>query len=134
MRLVSAIKGMDRFVDIAMAGIGEAYLNTKQEIIVRQQEAIREISTPGAPSSQPNVDLADYRFGRFTPCQTTYRRLTSCDPRTTEPGLVVMDITGVPIVDSKVANHFMQTVDAARLMGATGDCHRGFHRKSPKPW
>ncbi len=33
--------------------------------------------------------------------------------------VVVMDITGVPIVDSKVANHFAQTVEAARLMGAT---------------
>src|SRR6185503_10540629 len=32
---------------------------------------------------------------------------------------VVMDITGVPIVDSKVANHLVQTVEAARLMGAT---------------
>ena len=32
--------------------------------------------------------------------------------------IVVMDITGVAAVDSKVANHFIQTVAAARLMGA----------------
>ena len=31
---------------------------------------------------------------------------------------VVIDITGVPAVDSKIANHLLQTVDAARLMGA----------------
>lgn len=30
----------------------------------------------------------------------------------------VIDITGVPIVDSRVANHLLQTVEAARLMGA----------------
>jgi rsbT co-antagonist protein RsbR len=33
--------------------------------------------------------------------------------------VVVLDITGVPIVDSKVANHLMQTIMAGRLMGAT---------------
>ena len=31
---------------------------------------------------------------------------------------MVLDITGVPIVDSKVANHLVQTVEAVRLMGA----------------
>ena len=33
--------------------------------------------------------------------------------------VVVIDITGVPAVDSSVANHLVQTVDASRLMGAT---------------
>jgi rsbT co-antagonist protein RsbR len=33
--------------------------------------------------------------------------------------VVVIDITGVPAVDSAVANHLVQTVDASRLMGAT---------------
>jgi anti-anti-sigma regulatory factor len=33
--------------------------------------------------------------------------------------VVVMDITGVQAVDSKVGNHLVQTVEAARLMGAT---------------
>lgn len=34
-------------------------------------------------------------------------------------GVVVMDITGVAAVDSKVANHLIQTVAAARLLGTT---------------
>jgi rsbT co-antagonist protein RsbR len=33
--------------------------------------------------------------------------------------VVVMDITGVPAVDSTVANHLVQTVEASRLLGAT---------------
>jgi rsbT co-antagonist protein RsbR len=33
--------------------------------------------------------------------------------------VVVMDITGVPSVDSTVANHLVQTVEASRLLGAT---------------
>src|SRR5262249_34242109 len=39
--------------------------------------------------------------------------------RTYRAKAVVIDITGVPIVDSRVANHLLQTVEAARLMGAS---------------
>jgi rsbT co-antagonist protein RsbR len=38
--------------------------------------------------------------------------------RSNRANVVVMDITGVAAVDSKVANHLVQTVEAARLMGA----------------
>ncbi len=38
--------GMNCWLDFAMASLGEAYLDAKQEIIREQQEAIREISTP----------------------------------------------------------------------------------------
>jgi rsbT co-antagonist protein RsbR len=39
--------------------------------------------------------------------------------RTDRAKVVVMDITGVPTVDSAVANHLIQAVQASRLMGAT---------------
>jgi len=39
--------------------------------------------------------------------------------RTNRAKVVVMDVTGVVTIDSKVANHVLQTVAAARLMGAT---------------
>src|SRR6266498_2114112 len=41
-RLLSAINGMDTLLDIAMSGIGDAYLETKQELIRQQEEAVRE--------------------------------------------------------------------------------------------
>jgi rsbT co-antagonist protein RsbR len=39
--------------------------------------------------------------------------------RTTRAKVVVIDITGVPTIDSTVANHLVQTVEASRLLGAT---------------
>src|SRR6266571_5032682 len=39
--------------------------------------------------------------------------------RTNRAKVVVLDITGVPYIDSAVANHLVQTVEAARLLGAT---------------
>ncbi len=40
--LLSAIHGMDTLIDIAMSGIGEAYLETKEQLIHQQQEAVRD--------------------------------------------------------------------------------------------
>jgi PAS domain S-box-containing protein len=40
--LLSAIHGMDTLIDIAMSGIGEAYLETKEQLIRQQEEAVRE--------------------------------------------------------------------------------------------
>ena len=39
--------------------------------------------------------------------------------RTNRAKVVVIDITGVPVMDETVANHLVQTVEAARLLGAT---------------
>lgn len=110
--------GMNRHLDIAMAGIGDAYLAAKEEIIRDQQEAIREISTPVLQISDevlilPIVGLVDTHRAR----QITESVLRAI--RAKRARAVVMDVTGVPIVDSKVARHLAQTCESARLMGAT---------------
>ena len=116
-RVLSAVAGMDRFVDIAMGAIGEAYLKTKEQIILNQQEAIREISTPVLQVRErllilPIIGMVDTYRAR----QLTEGLLDAIHTR--RALVVVMDITGVPVVDSRVANHFLQAVDAAKLMGA----------------
>lgn len=108
---------MNMMMDIAMAHIGEAYLAAKEQIIANQQEAIREISTPVLQVSErvliiPVVGLVDTHRARLL----TVSLLAAIRERRAKG--VVMDITGVPVVDSKVANHLAQACEAARLMGA----------------
>jgi len=117
-RLVAAISGMNESLYIAMEGIGEAYLTTKEAVIGSQQQSIRELSTPVLKVRErllilPIIGIIDTERAR----QVTESMLHAI--RDHRAKAVVMDITGVPMVDSKVANHLVQSVEAARLMGAT---------------
>jgi rsbT co-antagonist protein RsbR len=100
------------FFDIGLAI--EIYLVT----IRQQEEAIRELSTPVLQVREgllilPIIGVLDPARAR----QLTEQLLQAI--RANRAKVVVIDITGVPAVDSRVANHLVQTVDAARLMGAT---------------
>lgn len=99
------------FLDISLAA--DTYLRT----IRLQTEAIRELATPVLQVREgllisPIVGAVDTQRAR----QLTESILWAIRERRAK--VIVIDITGVPIVDSKVANHLIQTVDAARLMGA----------------
>jgi PAS domain S-box-containing protein len=92
----------------------------KAELSGRKQaeEAIRALSTPVLPVRErllilPLIGVVDSNRA----LQLTEQLLSSI--RTYRAKSVVVDITGVPIVDSRVANHLLQTVEAARLMGAS---------------
>jgi rsbT co-antagonist protein RsbR len=116
-RLLAAISGMNEALYIAMEGIGETYLSTKEAVIGNQQAAIRELSTPVLKVRErllilPIIGIIDTQRAR----QVTESMLHAI--RDHRAKAVVMDITGVPMVDSKVANHLVQSVEAARLMGA----------------
>jgi len=110
--------GLNRHLDIAMGAIGEAYLATKEVIIRDQQEAIREISTPVLQIRDqvlilPIVGVVDTHRARLI-TESVLKAIRARRARA-----VVMDVTGVPVVDSKVARHLAQTCESARLMGAT---------------
>src|SRR5207248_5701002 len=82
------------------------------------QEAIRELSTPVLQVRErllilPIIGVIDTQRAR----QLTEQLLRSI--RANRAKVVVIDITGVPVVDTPVANHLVQTVEASRLMGAT---------------
>jgi rsbT co-antagonist protein RsbR len=104
------------FLDIGLAI--DTYIDSRERMIRDQQEAIRELSTPVLPFRPgllilPIVGLIDSQRAQ----QLTEQLLRSIRANRTK--VIVIDITGVPSVDSRVANHLVQTVEAARLMGAT---------------
>lgn len=84
----------------------------------RAEKVIMELSTPVLQLRDgllmlPIIGVVDSLRAR----QITEQLLRSI--RDTRSKVAVVDITGVPAVDSKVANHLLQTAEAARLMGAT---------------
>jgi len=98
--------------------VGVSFVQERERIIREQQEAIRELSTPVLQVRErllilPIIGVIDPQLAR----QLTEQLL--CGIRSNRAKVVVIDITGVPAVDSTVANHLVQTVDASRLMGAT---------------
>lgn len=115
--LERALNGMSKYLELSMTAICETYVATKEETILKQREAILELSTPVLPLTEgllimPIVGVVD----TYRAQQLTHVLLYAI--REHRARIVVMDITGVPVVDSRVANHFIQSVDAARLMGA----------------
>jgi rsbT co-antagonist protein RsbR len=97
--------------------VGVGFVQERERVIRQQQEAIRELSTPVLPVRErllilPIIGVIDPQRAR----QLTEQLLVGI--RTNRAKVVVMDITGVPAIDSKVANHLVQTVEAARLLGA----------------
>ncbi len=109
--------GMTRFIDIAMSHLGEAYLAAKEQIIATQQESIRKLSMPILQIREqllivPLVGMIDARRAR----ELTESLLVAIRDRRARG--VVLDITGVPEVDTATASYLIQACDAAQLMGA----------------
>src|SRR6266705_878961 len=97
--------------------VGVSFVEHRERIIRQQQEAIRELSTPVLQVRErllilPIIGAIDAQRAR----QLTEQLLRGI--RTHRAKVVVVDITGVPAIDSAVANHLVQTVEASRLMGA----------------
>ncbi len=102
-----------------LALAANAYLAGKEGTIRAQQAAMLALSTPVVEVWQgvlalPLVGTID--TGRAK--QITQNLLHTI--RDTQARIVIVDITGVPLVDTRVANHLMKTIRAASLLGARG--------------
>jgi rsbT co-antagonist protein RsbR len=98
---------------------GEVYQRSREEVIRRQQRELTELSTPvvklwDGVLALPIIGTLD--------SERTQVVMESLLQRIVDDGaaIAIIDITGVPTVDTLTAQHLLKTVAAARLMGA--DC------------
>lgn len=103
------------FLDIGLHT--DVLIHERERVIGTQSEAIKELSTPVLQIRErmllmPLIGVIDTHRARMIT-----ENLLHC-VREARAKVVVIDVTGVATIDSKVANHLMQTVTAARMMGA----------------
>lgn len=96
-----------------------AFQKSREEVIIRQQEDMLELSTPVVKLWDGILALP--MIGTLDSARTQVV-MESLLQRIVETGseIAILDITGVPTVDTLVAQHLLKTVTAIRLMG--GDC------------
>jgi len=97
----------------------EAFMRSREDVIARQQQEMLELSTPVVKLwhgilALPLIGSLDSARTQVVMQNLLQQILSS------EAEIAIIDITGVPTVDTLVAQHLMKTVAAARLMGA--DC------------
>jgi rsbT co-antagonist protein RsbR len=97
----------------------ETYQRAREEVIIRQQSEIAELSTPVVKLWQGVLALPLIGTLDSARTQVVMENLLESIVRY-EADIAIIDITGVPTVDTLVAQHLLKTVAAARLMGA--DC------------
>jgi rsbT co-antagonist protein RsbR len=95
----------------------EIFIKNREETISRQQEEMLELSTPVVKLWEGVLALP--MIGTLDSARTQIV-MESLLQRIVETGaeVAIIDITGVPTVDTLVAQHLIKTVTAARLMGA----------------
>ena len=97
----------------------EVFQKSREEVIVRQQREIAELSTPVVKLwdgilALPLIGTLDSQRTQVV-MESLLQTIVD-----TEAEIAIIDITGVPTVDTLTAQHLLKTVAAARLMGA--DC------------
>jgi rsbT co-antagonist protein RsbR len=116
-RQMAAVWAISTMVDRMAQWTVATYQQTREEIIKRQQQDLLELSTPVIKLFEgvlavPMIGTLDSARTQVV-METLLQRIVETGSR-----LAIIDITGVPTVDTLVAQHLLKTVSAIRLMGA----------------
>jgi len=118
-RLAGATRAVSTLLDHLGLYTTEVYQKGREEVISRQQQEMLELSTPvvelwDGVLALPLIGTLDSARTQVV-MENLLQRIVE-----TGAAIAIIDITGVPTVDTLVAQHLLKTVAAARLMGA--DC------------
>ncbi len=118
-RLASATWEMSELLDKLGLLTVSAFQQSREDVIARQQEEMLELSTPVVKLWEgilalPMIGTLDSARTQVV-METLLQRIVE-----TGSAIAIIDITGVPTVDTLVAQHLLKTITAIRLMGA--DC------------
>jgi rsbT co-antagonist protein RsbR len=118
-RLADTLWDLTRLLDHLGLYTTEVYQESREGVISRQQQELMELSTPVVQLWDEVLALPLIGTLDSARTQVVMENLLQ---RVVETGarIAIVDITGVPTVDTLVAQHLMKTVAATRLMGA--DC------------
>lgn len=110
---LALLKLMMLDMDLALA----TYIAAREEVIARQAQEILEISTPvmqvwEGVVAAPLIGTLDTQRTQQLMEQLLHRIVE------TRSSVALVDITGVPAIDTKTAQHLIETITAARLLGA----------------
>lgn len=95
----------------------EAYTQTREELIIVQAEQLMELSTPVVKLWEGVIAVPLVGTLDSARTQVVMERLLQALVDTGSEQ-VIIDITGVPAIDTQVAQHLLKTIVAVRLMGA----------------
>ena len=116
-QLNAVVIRMNKVIDKLALVTFETHAASQQEIIVEQARSVLELSTPVIRLWDeiillPLVGVVD----TMRAAQMTERMLNTIVD--TESRVAILDITGVPVIDTYVARHLMRTTAAAKMLGA----------------
>lgn len=115
--LYQSLLTLNKLLDSLSIITFETYIKGREEVIQRQTDEISEISTPVIRVWEGIVALPIIGTLDSMRTQMVMENLLQ-EIVNTESSIAILDISGVPAVDTLVAQHLIKTVSATRLMGA----------------
>jgi rsbT co-antagonist protein RsbR len=113
-----SVRSLQKVIFFDMAIAIETYIAAGMDALARHQAAIRELSTPVIQLYErvlllPLIGTIDTARAMQV-MENVLMRVVERQAK-----VIILDIAGVPVVDTRVANHLLQTTEAVRLLGAS---------------